>query len=197
MSTSLPRVVLARHGETAWSLSGQHTGRSDIPLTANGEQNARQLGVRLAGQSFALVLTSPLGRARRTCELAGFGAQAQVCDDLLEWDYGEFEGLTSKQIHEKRPGWVLFRDGCPGGESPAQVTARLEKLAATLHSQQGDTILFAHGHILRCLAGVWVRMGLGLGGLLALSPASMSVLGYDHTRDEPVLRLWNDTSHLK
>jgi probable phosphoglycerate mutase len=197
MSTALPHVVLTRHGETAWALTGQHTGRSDIPLTANGERNARQLGIRLAGSSFALVLTSPMSRARRTAELAGFGAAAQVCDDLLEWDYGEFEGLTSAQIRAKCPDWQLFRDGCPGGESPAQVQARLEKLAARLHGLDGDAMLFAHGHILRCLAGVWVKLGIPLGALLALSPASLSTLGYDHGRDEPVLKLWNDTSHLK
>jgi probable phosphoglycerate mutase len=196
MAASLPRTLLVRHGETAWSLTGQHTGRTDVPLTPRGEENARQLGRRLAGSAFALVLASPLGRARRTCELAGYGDRAELCDDLLEWNYGDYEGLTSAEIRAKRPGWLLFRDGCPNGESPPEVQARLERLVARLHGLEGDGLLFAHGHILRSLASVWLGQGLGLGARLALSPASVSVLGYDHNRDEPVLKLWNDTSHL-
>lgn len=196
MSAPLPRVVAVRHGETAWSLTGQHTGRTDVPLTPHGEENARSLGRRLAGSAFALVLTSPLGRARRTCELAGYGDRAEPCDDLLEWNYGDFEGLTSAEIRSRRPGWLLFRDGCPNGESPAAVQARLERLVARLHGLDGDALLFAHGHILRCLASVWLGEGLALGAKLALSPAAVSVLGYDHGRDEPVVKLWNDTSHL-
>ncbi len=196
MSTPLPHIVLVRHGETAWSLSGQHTGRTDIPLTPKGEVNARQLGRRLVGSAFTLVLTSPLSRARRTCELAGFGDRAEVCDDLMEWNYGDYEGLTSTQIRERRPDWLLFRDGCPNGESPPEVESRLQRLVGRLRALEGDALLFAHGHILRCLASVWLGQGVMLGKSLALSAASLSILGYDHHRDEPVIRLWNDTSHL-
>lgn len=196
MSASLPQVVLVRHGETAWSLTGQHTGRTDIPLTPNGEEDGRRLARRLAGARFSLVLTSPLLRARRTCELAGFQTVAEPCDELLEWDYGEYEGLTSQQIRQKDPNWLLFRDGCPGGESPQQVSARLERLVARLQALNGDALLFAHGHLLRCLTSVWVGQGLALGAKLLISPASVSVLSYDHSRDEPILRGWNDTSHL-
>lgn len=177
MSTPLPHIVLVRHGETAWSLSGQHTGRTDIPLTPKGEVNARQLGRRLVGSAFTLVLTSPLSRARRTCELAGFGDRAEVCDDLMEWNYGDYEGLTSTQIRERRPDWLLFRDGCPNGESPPEVESRLQRLVGRLRALEGDALLFAHGHILRCLASVWLGQGVMLGKSLALSAASLSILG--------------------
>jgi len=197
MAKSLPEFLLARHGETAWSLSGQHTGRTDIPLTPHGEQNALQLGARLRPRSFALVLTSPLSRARRTCELAGFGPQAQSCDELLEWNYGDYEGLTSSEIRRDRPNWLLFRDGCPDGETPEQVTARLTMLVSRLRAIEGDVLLFAHGHILRCLTGVWLGLGVAGGAILALSPAALSMVGYDHNPQEPVLKLWNDTSHLR
>jgi probable phosphoglycerate mutase len=196
MSETLPKIYLARHGETAWSLSGQHTGKTDIPLTERGERNARSLGQRLKGLTFSLVLTSPLQRARRTCELAGFGAAARVDPDLVEWDYGDYEGKTSKEIRESRPGWYLFRDGCPGGETIEQVSARADRVVARLRQADGDVLVFSSGHFLRFAAARW----LGLPGADAryffLSTASLSILGYEHARDEPVVRLWNDDRHV-
>jgi probable phosphoglycerate mutase len=189
-------VYLARHGETAWSLSGQHTGQTDLPLTERGERNARSLGERLKGFTFAAVLTSPLQRATRTCELAGFGAAAQVDRDLREWDYGQYEGLTSAEIHAERPDWQLFRDGCPGGESPEQVGVRAEHLVNRLRAVRGDVLLFSSGHFLRVLAARWLGFEAGAGRCLLLSTASLSTLGYEHNRSEPVIRLWNDTRHV-
>jgi probable phosphoglycerate mutase len=196
MSKPLPCVYLARHGETAWSLSGQHTGRTDLPLTEHGEQNARALGRRLAGHTFVRVFTSPLQRARRTCELAGFGAVATVDPDLLEWNYGEYEGLTSSQIHEKRPDWQLFRDGCPGGESVAEIGARADRVVARLRSIDGDVLLFSSGHISRVIGARWIGLETAGGKLLLLSTASLSQLSYEHNTTNPVLRLWNDVSHV-
>src|SRR5262245_26729142 len=145
----LPTIYLARHGETAWSLTGQHTGLTDLPLTASGENNARRLGERLCGVTFARVWSSPLRRARRTCELAGFGFVAETDLDLVEWDYGDYEGLRTNEIHEERPDWHLFRDGCPGGESPQQVAARADRVVNRIKSAAGDVLLFSSGHFLR------------------------------------------------
>jgi probable phosphoglycerate mutase len=197
MSDKLPKIYLARHGETEWSLSGQHTGRTDIPLTADGERNARSLGERLKGTTFAKVLTSPMQRARRTCELAGFGARVEVENDLTEWDYGEYEGRRTADVRKERPDWFLFRDGCPGGETVAAVGARADRLLARLRGQGGDLLLFSHGHFLRVLGARWLALPAADGRLLLLTTASLSVLGYEHSRDEPVLRLWNDDRHVQ
>jgi probable phosphoglycerate mutase len=196
MSETLPNVYLARHGETAWSLSGQHTGVTDLPLTERGEQNARSLAERLRGLSFARVYTSPLQRARRTCELAGFGALAEIDPDLAEWNYGDYEGLTTAQILGKRPGWQLFRDGCPGGESPAQVGARADRVVARVRAVGGNVLLFSSGHFLRVLSARWLALEPGAGRYFVLSTASLSMLGYEHDGSEPVIRLWNDTQHV-
>jgi len=196
MSQPSPEIYLARHGETAWSLSGQHTGSTDLPLTPKGEENARRLGTRLRDRKYAKVFTSPLQRARRTCELAGFGAAAQTDPDLVEWNYGEYEGLTTVQILAKRPGWQLFRDGCPGGESPDQAAARADRVVARLRAANGDVLLFSSGHFLRMLSTRWLGLPPSDGRCFLLSTASLSILGYEHSLSEPVLRLWNDTSHL-
>jgi probable phosphoglycerate mutase len=198
MSDQLQIIYLARHGETAWSLSGQHTGRTDLPLTANGERNAELLGARLRGFRVAKVLTSPLQRARRTCELAGFGAGADVDADLMEWNYGQYEGRRSKEILAGRPGWDLFRDGCPGGESPAEVAARAERVVGRLRAVGGNVLVFSSGHFLRVLASRWVGMqALDGGRYLMLSTGSLSALGYEHEVTRPVIQLWNDTRHLE
>jgi broad specificity phosphatase PhoE len=196
-SDHLPKIYLARHGETAWSLSGQHTGVTDIPLTPHGEDNARNLGERLSGMHFANVLTSPMQRARRTCELAGFAAQAEIVGDLAEWNYGEYEGKLTVDIHKERPDWFLFRDGCPGGESVAAVGARADRILARLRALEGDTILFSHGHILRVLGARWLNLPAAQAQLFLLTTASLSILGYEHNRHEPVLRLWNDDRHVE
>jgi probable phosphoglycerate mutase len=196
MSEALPVVYLARHGETAWSLSGQHTGLTDLPLTERGERNARQLGERMRGSTFAKVFTSPLQRAARTCELAGFGAAAEVDRDLLEWDYGKYEGVRTAEIHTERPDWQLFRDGCPGGESPDQVGARADRVMGRVREVQGDVLLFSSGHFLRVLAARWLGLEPGAGRSFLLSTASLSALGYEHNLSEPVIRLWNDTRHV-
>ncbi|HEY1381136.1 MAG TPA: histidine phosphatase family protein [Gemmataceae bacterium] len=189
----LPRVYLARHGETAWTLSGQHTGRTDIPLTPRGEADARHLGERLKGHSFAVVLTSPLQRAKRTCELAGFGDRCQVDAGLREWDYGEFEGLKTAEIRQRRPDWDLFRDGCPGGEDAAAVGARADRVLARVRAAAGDVLLFAHGHILRVITARWLGQPPAAGRLYLCDPTSLGTLGYEHDHaDEPVLRLWNE-----
>jgi probable phosphoglycerate mutase len=189
----LPRAYLARHGETAWTLSGQHTGRTDIPLTPRGEADARRLGERLHGQTFALVLTSPLQRARRTCDLAGFGDQCHTDADLCEWNYGEYEGLTSAEIRKRDPNWRLFRDGCPGGETADQVGVRADRLVARVRSAAGDVLLFAHGHLLRVLTARWLGLPADAARLFLCDPTSLGVLGYEHDRnDEPALRLWNE-----
>jgi probable phosphoglycerate mutase len=195
MSEALPRIYLARHGETAWTISHQHTGRTDIPLTARGEANARGLGERLKGETFELVCTSPLSRAKRTCELAGFGPQARLEADLLEWDYGAYEGKTTAEIRRERPGWDLFRDGCSGGESVEAVGARADRLVARLKTARGRVILFGHGHFFRVLAARWVGLPPGDARLFWLGTAALCVLGYEHTLDEPVIQLWNDDRH--
>jgi probable phosphoglycerate mutase len=196
MSETLPVVYLARHGETTWSLSGQHTGRTDLPLTDRGERNARRLGERLKGLTFARVVTSPLQRAAQTCKLAGFGAVAEVDHDLVEWDYGEYEGRRTADIRVDRPDWQLFRDGCPGGETPEQVGARADRVVNRVRAVQGDVLLFSSGHFLRVLAACWLGLEPGAGRYLLLNTASLSALGYEHNLSQPVLRLWNDTQHV-
>ena len=197
MSQILPKIYLARHGETEWSLSGQHTGVSDIPLTQNGERNARNLGERLRGEHFVKVLTSPLQRARRTCELAGFGAHAEVDADLVEWNYGDYEGKRTADIRKERPDWFLFRDGCPGGESPDAIGARADRVVARLRALGGDVLLFSHGHFLRVLGARWLGRPASESRFLLLSTAALSILGYEHNLKEPVLRLWNDDRHVQ
>lgn len=196
MTEILHAVYLARHGETAWSLSGQHTGVTDLPLTERGQRNAQRLGERLRGLKFAKVFTSPLQRASRTCELAGFGTQAEVDRDLLEWNYGRYEGRRTSEIYRERPGWQLFRDGCPDGESPAQVGARADRVVSRVRAVEGDALLFSSGHFLRVLAARWLGIEAGAGRHFLLSTASLSVLGYEHTRSQPVIQLWNDISHV-
>lgn len=196
MTQPLPLIHLVRHGATAWALSGQHTGRTDIPLTEQGEQAARKLGDRLRGGTYAYVFTSPLQRARRTCELAGYGEKAEVDPDLVEWDYGAFEGLTTAEIRRQRPGWELFRDGCPGGESSADVAARADRVIARLRAAGGNALVFSSGHILRVLAARWCGADPALGRNLYLGTAAVCTLGYDHGPDEPVIRLWNDRGHV-
>jgi broad specificity phosphatase PhoE len=197
MSDLLPVVYLARHGETAWSLSGQHTGRTDLPLTERGERNARALGERLRGLTFAKVLTSPLKRAVRTCELAGFGAAAEIDPDLVEWDYGQYEGRRTAEIHAERPDWQLFRDGCPGGESPDQIGARADRVVGRLRAIKGDVLVFSSGHFLRVFATRWLGLDALGGRYLLLSTASLSALGYEHNLTEPAIRLWNETRHVE
>jgi broad specificity phosphatase PhoE len=196
MSATLPVVYLARHGETAWTLTGQHTGLTDLPLTERGERNARRLGGRLQGMTFAKVFTSPLERASRTCELAGFKGAAEVDRDLVEWDYGQYEGRRSEDIHTQRPDWQLFRDGCPGGESPHQVGARADKVVGRVRAITGDVLLFSSGHFLRLLAARWLGLEPAAGRFFLLSTASLSALGYEHNPSQPVIRLWDDTRHV-
>jgi broad specificity phosphatase PhoE len=197
MSEMLPVIYLTRHGETAWSLSGQHTGLTDLPLTERGERNARLLGHRLSGLAFVKVFSSPLQRAVRTCELAGFGAVAEVDRDLFEWNYGDYEGRRTAEIHVERPDWQLFRDGCPGGESPEQVGARADRVVSRVRAIQGDVLLFSSGHFLRVLAARWLGLEPAAGRFFLLSTASVSALSYEHNVFEPVIRLWNDTRHVE
>jgi broad specificity phosphatase PhoE len=197
MSEALPVIHLARHGDTAWSVSGQHTGRTDLPLTERGERNARSLGERLRGRKFARVFTSPLQRAMRTCELAGFSGAAEEDPDLVEWDYGEYEGRRTAEIHAERPGWLLFRDGCPGGEAPDQVGARADRVIARLRAVGGDVLLFSSGHFLRVLTARWLGLDVAAGAYFVLGTASLSTLGYEHDRTEPAIRLWNETHHVE
>jgi probable phosphoglycerate mutase len=192
MSQPLPCVYLVRHGETEWTKSRQHTGLTDLPLTEVGEKNARQLGVRLEPLKVAHVFSSPLQRARRTCDLAGFGAAAINEPDLVEWNYGNFEGLTTKQIHEKQPNWKLFQDGCPGGESPSQVGIRVDRVIAKLRALDADAIVFSSGHVMRVLCARWLGLEPGAGRLFALGTTTLSILGYEHDKSEPVIKLWND-----
>jgi broad specificity phosphatase PhoE len=192
----LPQVYLARHGETEWSLAHRHTSFTDLPLTSRGEQNAHRLRARLKDLKFAGVFTSPLQRARRTCELAGFGAQAVVDADLVEWNYGAYEGRRSADIRKERPGWDLFRDGCPDGETADQVGARADRVITRLRAGHGDTLLFAHRHFLSVFAVRWVGLPAANGGVFFLSEASVSILSYDHTLAEPVIQLWNDRQHM-
>src|SRR6202008_2233492 len=197
MSAVLPIVCLARHGETEWSLSGQHTGLTDLPLTKRGELNARSLGPRLQGITFAKVFTSPLKRAMRTCELAGFGGEAESERDLVEWNYGQYEGRRTKEIHEQRPGWQLFRDGCPGGETPDQVGARADRIVDRVRNVPGNVLLFSSGHFLRVLTARWLGVDAGAVRLFMLHTASLSILGYEHDQSEPAIRLWTDAHRVE
>jgi broad specificity phosphatase PhoE len=189
MAENGQRVHVVRHGETAWSLTGQHTSSTDLPLTENGRVAARRLRPVLAKAPFALVLTSPLRRARETCELAGFGDRATVEPDLHEWRYGEYEGLTLKEIRARRPGWLIFRDGCPGGEAPDEVGARADCVIARVRAAPGDVALFAHGHILRVLAARWIGLPASAGQHFVLDTATLNILGY--ARESPAVQVWN------
>ena len=197
MSNALPVIYLARHGETAWTVSRQHTGLTDLPLTAQGELEARRLGERLEGLVFAGVFTSPLQRAARTCALAGFGTIAKVEPDIVEWNYGAYEGRTSADIHAERPDWDLFRDGCPGGESPDQVGARADRVIRRMRAIDGDVLLFSSGHFLRVFAARWLGLEPGAGRLFLLGTAALSAVSYEHDRSEPAIRLWNEIRHDK
>src|SRR5262245_15599921 len=198
MSEPLSVIYVARHGETAWSLSGQHTGITDLPLTERGESNARRLGDRLKGLTFAKVFTSPLKRAHRTCELAGFGAVAEVDPDLVEWDYGQYEGRTSSDILKERPDWQLFRDGCPGGETPQLVGARADRFVNRLRAVQGDVLVFSSGHFIRMLAARWLGLEASApGSHFLLSTGSLSALGYEDNLSRRVIRLWNEDRYVR
>jgi probable phosphoglycerate mutase len=186
-----PEAWLVRHGETEWSASGRHTGTTDVPLTGAGRAAATHLAAFLGGHEFAAVWTSPLARARETCALAGLGARAVVLDDLREWDYGAYEGVTTTAIRQERPNWTLWRDGCPDGESATDVGVRADRVIARIRSGDGDVCVFAHGHLLRVLAARWVRLAPVEGALLALDTASVSILGWE--REQPVIRRWNTT----
>lgn len=190
MSEARVDVYCIRHGETEWSLSGQHTGRTDIPLTENGRRLASELRPLLMGHDFALVLSSPMSRARETCALAGLSHSSQIEPDLSEWDYGDYEGLTTDQINETAPGWLIFRDGCPGGESPSDVAERVDRVIASLRDARGDVALFAHGHVLRVLAARWIGLSPRAGARFLLDTGTLSVLG--HYRGEPAIRVWNN-----
>lgn len=184
------RLLLVRHGQTKWSRTGQHTGKTDLPLEPEGRAQAVAVGSLLAGQEFALVLTSPLARATETCRLAGFGDRSELTDDLMEWDYGEYEGLTTADIQERRPGWIIWNDGAPGGEMPSDVGRRADRVIDQARSAVGDTLCFAHGHLLRVLAARWLGLPPAGGRLLVLDPGSVSVLGWE--RDAPVVVRWNE-----
>lgn len=192
----LPLLYLARHGETAWSLAGRHTGRTDVPLTKRGEDDARTLGRRLRERRFAAIWTSPLARAARTCELAGFGDRATRERDAVEWDYGEYEGRTRADIRSARPGWLVFRDGCPGGESPADVGGRADRVVARAREVAGDVLIFSSGHFLRVLAARWLGLAPEAGRHFLLRTGSLSVLGYEHDLSEPVIRWWDVTEDV-
>ena len=197
MQTQLPVVYIARHGETAWTITGQHTGLTDLPLTPRGERNARALAGRLDGMTFKKVFTSPLERARRTCELAGFGSVAEIDNDLVEWNYGVYEGRRTAEILAERPGWQLFRDGCPGGESPAQVVSRAENVLNRIRAVKGDVLIFSSGHFIRVLATRWIELEPSVNSTsFLLSTASLSAVGYEDDFARPVIRLWNDTHHV-
>ena len=196
MSETFPVVYLARHGETAWTITGQHTGLTDLPLTERGEANARRLGARLGGIHFARVFTSPLKRAMRTCELAGFVQAAELDQDLVEWNYGKYEGLHRIDILRERPDWQLFRDGCPEGESPHQVAERADRVVERIRQVAGNVLLFSSGHFLRMLATRWIGVVPINGQALMLSTASLSALSYENTPSEPAISFWNDTHHV-
>lgn len=187
--TPAQQVILVRHGETRWSQEGRHTGRTDLPLAEEGRRQAERLTAVLAGWSAVLVLTSPLQRAAETCRLAGYGERAQARPDLMEWDYGQYEGLTSSEIQATRPGWSLWRDGCPGGEAARDVGRRADRVIAEVRAAAGDVLVFAHGHVLRVLAARWLDEAAGAGRHYALQTATVSVLGYEHR--DAVIRRWN------
>src|SRR6266849_5678848 len=196
MTEAVQMIHLARHGETAWSLTGQHTGCTDLPLTERGERNARRLCERLTGLVFSKVFTSPLQRATRTCELAGFGATAEVDPNLVEWNYGDYEGLRTVRIHAERPDLQLFRDGCPNGESPDQVGRRADRTVSRLREIEGDVLIFSSGHFLRVLAGRWLGLEPATGRFFMLRTASLSALGYENNLSQPVIQFWDDTRHV-
>ena len=189
MARKEQRVYLLRHGETEWSLNGRHTGVTDVQLTENGRIAARSLEPILAKETFALILSSPLRRARETCELAGLGTQANVEPDLIEWNYGEYEGLKTEQIRLTRPGWSVFRDGCPGGETPEQAVSRADRIIVKVRDTEGNVALFAHGHILRVLAARWIHLSASYGEHFLLDTATLNVLGY--YRESPAFKIWN------
>jgi broad specificity phosphatase PhoE len=189
-SQSAQEVVLVRHGETEWSRAGKHTGRTDVPLTEQGRRQAEAVGAALGDRDFALVLTSPLARALETCRLAGFGDLAEPRDELMEWDYGAYEGRTTSEIREERPGWTLWRDGVRKGETIEQVGQRVDRVLEQIRSLQGGALLFAHGHVLRVLTARWLELEPEAGRLFALDPATLSTLGYE--RETPVIQLWNE-----
>lgn len=191
MASPYPEITLVRHGETEWSATGKHTGRTDIPLTGTGEDAARGLGDRLKDRSFAAVWSSPSSRARRTAELAGFGTDAVIEPDLAEWDYGAYEGLKTKEILVERPGWNLYRDGCPDGESVAEAGARADRVVQALRAVNGNVLVFSSSHFLRTLAARWLGLPAPQGALFVLDTASISALGYEHDMTEPVVRRWN------
>jgi broad specificity phosphatase PhoE len=192
MSSALPKLYLARHGDTAWTDSHQHTGRTDLPLNERGEEHARQLAGRLRRFSFSHVFTSPLQRPSRTCALAGFGAGAEVDRDLLEWDYGRFEGKLTSDVLKELPGWELYRDGCPDGEAPGDVAARADRFVARVHGITGNVLAFSSGHLIRMIAARWLGLPPGAGRHFFCDPASVGVLGFEHDRrEQPVIRLWN------
>jgi probable phosphoglycerate mutase len=195
MSSELPRLFLARHGDTAWTDSRQRTGRTDLPLNERGEERARQLGERLRRFSFARVFTSPLQRASKTCALAGFGEVAVVDTDLVEWDYGRFEGKMTKEVVKEQPGWEMFRDGCPGGESSNDVAARADRFIARIRAieVEGDVLAFSSAHIIRMIAARWLDLPPAAGRFFFCRPASVGVLGFEHnSRDEPIIAVWNN-----
>jgi broad specificity phosphatase PhoE len=196
MMDKLPIIYLARHGETAWSLTGQHTGLTDLPLNSRGERNARSLGERLIQQTFSKVFTSPSQRARRTCQLAGYAPVAEVYPELAEWNYGDYEGRRTAEIHMERPDWQLFCDGCPGGESPEQVGARADAVIKRVRAVKDNVLLFSSGHFLRVLAVRWLGLEPAVGRFFILSTASLSILGFEHDLSQPAIQLWDDTSHL-
>jgi broad specificity phosphatase PhoE len=197
MSEALQIVYLARHGQTEWAVTGQYTGLTDLPLTEQGERTARRLGERLKEVTVAKVFTSPLRRASRTCALAGFGGAAEVDPDLVEWDYGQYEGRRSAEVHAENPNWVMFRDGCPGGESPAQVAARADRVIARVRAAAGNVLLFSSGHFIRVLACRWLGIEPSVNSrFFMLSTASLSALGYEHSLSRPVIQLWNETRHV-
>ena len=198
MGENLPIVYLARHGETAWTISRQHTGLTDLPLTERGERTARRLAERLKGLTFAKVWTSPLQRAARTCELAGFKSLAEIDKDLVEWDYGDYEGRRTAEIRAERPGWELFRDGCPGGESPQQVSARADRVVKRVRDVSANVLIFTSGHFMRVLATRWLGLEPSVNcKFFMLSTASLSAVGYEHDVTRPVIRLWNETRHVE
>lgn len=198
MSERLPIVYLARHGETAWTLSRQHTGLTDLPLTERGERTARRLGERLKALNFTAVFTSPLQRAAQTCELAGFKSVAEVDKDLVEWNYGQYEGRRTAEIRAERPDWELFRDGCPGGESPQEVGARADRVVKRVRAVPGNVLIFTSGHFMRVLATRWLGLEPSVNSkFFMLSTASLSAVGYEHDVSRPVIRLWNETRHVE
>ena len=192
MDEPFSKLCLIRHGDTAWSEGHRHTGLTDLALNSRGEQQARRLGRRLRGLSFARIFTSPLRRARQTCELAGYAVEAEPDPDLVEWDYGDFEGRTTMEIRREHPNWDLFRDGCPNGEMPRDVAARAQRFIKKAQGEQGDVLAFASGHIIRVIAAQWLTLGPEAARYFLSSTASVGMLGYEHAGSEPVIRLWNE-----